>query len=329
MARAALPGYIRPSWPLFHVKHYPREVDTLSDPGSTGPTPRFRDYEDTNYRKAFWEGHGREYEDLAERIALRRLLPPTGDRIIDIGGGFGRLVDLYAGYREIVLMDYSRFQLQDALARLGDPRIIYVAANLYQMPFAPGAFDAAVMVRVLHHLSDVAAAFHAIDHILRPHAAFLLEYANKRHLKAILRYFAHRQKHNPFTLAPWEFAELNFDFHPAYIEQHLAAAGFRIERQLSLSHFRIAFLKRLLPARALTFVDACLQGPTAPLKLTPSMLVRSCATGRPTPHDQQSIFCCPHCGGALTNEPVALRCTVCGRRWNTLDGIYDFKDPIP
>ena len=43
------------------------------------------DYEGTSYRARFWEGQGREYEDLAERIALRRLLPPTGHRLLELG----------------------------------------------------------------------------------------------------------------------------------------------------------------------------------------------------------------------------------------------------
>ena len=47
------------------------------------------DYEGTSYRARFWEGQGREYEDLAERIALRRLLPPEGDRLLELGAAFG------------------------------------------------------------------------------------------------------------------------------------------------------------------------------------------------------------------------------------------------
>nr|HID13463.1 hypothetical protein [Anaerolineae bacterium] len=52
------------------------------------------DYEGSAYRTEFW-GQGREYEDAVERIALQRLLPPSGRRIIEIGAGFGRLADLY------------------------------------------------------------------------------------------------------------------------------------------------------------------------------------------------------------------------------------------
>jgi len=293
------------------------------------PQPRFCDYEGSNYRTAFWEGRGREYEDLVERIALRRLLPPVGERIIDIGGGFGRLVDLYRGYKEIVLMDYSRSLLEEAQQRLGTDSITYVAANLYEMPFVAGAFHAAVMVRVLHHLSDVPGALQAIHRILQPGSPFILEYANKRHLKAIIRYLLRRQQHNPFQHDPWEFAELHFNFHPTYIERCLTDAGFHIERQLCVSHFRIPFLKRLVPAPILAKVDGWLQQPTAWLKLTPSIFVYTRALGEEAAPPSSSIFCCPRCGNSsLTQETTTLHCTVCGARWSMAGGIYDFRQPL-
>ena len=37
----------------------------------------------------------------------------------EIGAGFGRLADLYLGYEQIVLMDYSRTLLLDAVQRVG------------------------------------------------------------------------------------------------------------------------------------------------------------------------------------------------------------------
>jgi SAM-dependent methyltransferase len=301
----------------------------VNPPHSRERTPRFCDYEGSDYRTAFWEGQGREYEHLAEGIALQKLLPPAGERLIDIGGGFGRLVELYKGYQEIVLLDYSTTQLSDARSRLGDARIIYVAANLYQMPFAANAFDAAVMVRVLHHLSDVPGAFLAIHGILRPGATFVLEYANKRHLKALLRHFLRRQGPDPFALEPWEFVELNFNFHPAYVEESLQAACFRIKRQLSVSHFRVGFLKRVVPAWLLATVDGWLQEPTARFKLTPSMFVQAHASGISTAACADYIFRCPRCGSSdLTQGSTALTCRGCGRRWATADGIYDFREPL-
>ncbi len=301
----------------------------MEAPNSRKHTPRFCDYEGSDYRTAFWEGQGREYEHLAEIIALRKLLPPAGERLIDIGGGFGRTAELYKGYQEIVLLDYSRTQLSDARSRLGDARITYVAASLYQMPFVANAFDTAVMVRVLHHLSDVPCAFSAIHDILCPGATFVLEYANKRHLKALLRYFLRRSGPNPFAVEPWEFVELNFNFHPTYVKESLEAACFQIKRQLSVSHFRVGFLKRTIPARLLATVDGWLQEPTARLGLTPSIFVQAHASGISAMASADCIFRCPSCGSCdLRQGSTALTCRGCGRRWGTADGIYDFREPL-
>ena len=82
-------------------------------------------------------------------------------------------------------------------------------------------------MRVLHHLSDVPAALRAIAKALRPGGTYVLEYANKRNLKAIARYLSRRQSWSPFDAEPYEFTKLNFDFHPAWMARELAQAGFR------------------------------------------------------------------------------------------------------
>ncbi len=162
--------------------------------------PRIMDYEGSTYRSDFWEGQGRDYEDRVERVALRRLLPGEGKRLLEIGAGFGRLTDEYAGFEQVVLLDYSLSHLQDAQARLGSsPRFVYVAADVYKMPFLPGVFDAVTMVRVLHHMADVPAAFAQVRKVIVKDGSFILEYANKRNFKALMRYFAGRQTWSPLT----------------------------------------------------------------------------------------------------------------------------------
>ncbi len=302
----------------------------MSDVHGDRESPRFCDYEGSDYRTAFWEGKRREYEDLAERHAITRLLPSTGERIVDIGGGFGRLLDLYEGYHQVVLMDYSMTQLRDAQRLHGSERVLCVAANLYEAPFVTSAFDAAVMVRVIHHLSDVGAAFEAISDMLRPQGGLILEYANKRNIKAILRYLLGRQAHNPFSYQPWEFAELNFDYHPSYIEQHLHNAKLYPKRQLSVSHFRIGCLKRCVSPSVLAAIDGWLQQPAAPLKLTPSMFVQAVSLRAGTVKVSDRLFRCPRCGAEeLIERSDRLICRQCQARWGIVDGIYDFREPLP
>lgn len=291
------------------------------------PRPPICDYEASSYRTDFWQGQGREYEDAVERVALRRLLPPTGERLVDIGAGFGRLADLYAGYRQVVLVDYAQSQLEYARQQLGDERFIYVAADLYRLPLATGAVDAAVMVRVLHHIADVPAAMGQLARILTPQGALVLEFANKRHLKNIARYLLRRGV-NPFAREPYEFADLHFDFHPAWVQARLREAGLQVEARRSVSLLRAGFLKRRLPTRWLVALDAALQRPTAALTPAPSVFVRARRPGPPgvAPVARQQLFRCPDCAHEpLIEEADAVFCPQCQRRWPIVNGVYVFK----
>ena len=217
-------------------------------------TPPVCDYEGSDYRTRFWENQGRDYEDQVERVALRQLMPPAGDTLIEIGAGFGRLADEYAGYERVVLFDYSRSLLREAQAHLGDdPRFIYVAGNWYEMPFVAGLFDTLVQIRTLHHAADVPALFVQLARIAKPGGDYILEFANKHNLKAIFRYLSKRQEWSPFAPEPVEFVALNFDFHPRWIQDRLQEAGFYPGEIRTVSHFRLGSLKDKLPTGSADF----------------------------------------------------------------------------
>lgn len=289
--------------------------------------PQICDYEGSNYRTEFWEGKGRSYEDRVERIALRRLLPPSGRRLLEIGAGFGRLTGEYAGFGQVILLDYSFSQLQYARERYGDSRFIYVAGDVYHLPFRAGIFDAATMIRVVHHMADVKAALAQVRRILAPKGVFVLEFANKRNIKAMLRYALRKQSWSPYTLAPVEFVELNFDFHPAYIAQALREANFTLEERVPVSFFRLGVLKDTLPTQVIVGLDAALQ--YTGLHYTPSIFTRSSATGStPDQRTARSLFICPQSGGELVRDGDTLYCEESGLRYAIRDGIYDFKAPV-
>lgn len=289
--------------------------------------PPVCDYEGSTYRTDFWEGRGRDYEDRTERIAVRRLLPPHGRRIVHLGAGFGRMTTELGGYDQVVVLDYSRTMLREAQAFLGTgDRFVFVAADIYHLPLADGSCDAALMERVIHHMADVPAALRQIRACLAPGAAFVLEYASKRHLKAMLRYGLRRQSWSPFDLAPVEFVKLNFDFHPAYMARCLHEAGFVTRRRLALSYLRIGLLKRVAPVGLLVALDRLLQptGQIAPF--SPSVFTLNHAAGSmPLAALDGPLFKCPACAGSLQREGDRLVCAA-GHAWAVRDGIYDFKE---
>ncbi|MBW8010668.1 MAG: class I SAM-dependent methyltransferase [Chloroflexi bacterium] len=292
--------------------------------------PPVCDYEGSDYQAAFWDAGERAYENRVEGIALKRLLPKNGELLLEIGAGAGRNTPRYGGYKKVVLLDFSRTQLKQARDRLGaNERYTYVAADVYRLPFVPGLFDAATMIRVLHHMADAPQALRQIREVLRPQAAFILEYANKLNLKAIFRYLLRRQDWSPFTHEAVEFAKLNFDFHPAAIRNWLKAEGFSPPRQLTVSHFRISLLKRLVPLSLLVAMDSLFQWTGSLWQLTPSVFVKAQAVGETPLAEPGTFFRCPECGHNLPDKREEdLECAGCSRRWGFQDGIYDFKEPL-
>jgi SAM-dependent methyltransferase len=293
--------------------------------------PRVCDYEGSSYPSDFWLGQGREYEDLAERIALRHLLPRAGQRLLDIGAGFGRLSEFYSGYQQVVLLDYSTSLLRQAQARLGqEGEFVYVAASFYELPFVDQAFDTVMMVRVMHHVEEVGRLLGEVARALRGQGTYLLEFASKRHLKAVLRYVLRRQVWNPFDLSPYEFVEMNFNFHPAWMRERLAEVGFHVKHCRTVSHFRLPLLKRLVPAPTLALLDGFCQPTGAWWQWTPSLFVQCVLDQQPEDLPSQTLFRCPVCG-CVDLHPVsgALHCARCERRWAIEDGIYNFKAPLP
>jgi len=296
-----------------------------------GPSPAICDYEGSTYRTDFWEGKGRDYEDAVERIALRALLPPAGQRYVDFGAGFGRLIDEARRYDQVVLVDYSRTMLQDAQSRLGrSDRYVYVAADVYRLPFAANSFDVAIMCRVIHHLADVPAALRQIRNSLTPGATFVLEFANKLNLKAMTRYLLRRQSWSPYAREPVEFVKLNFDFHPAYIQDTLRQVGFVPRRRRAVSWLRLGLFKSAMPLRMMVALDRLLQPIGDILPISPSVFVENKTPGERAPVvATDAMFKCPACGaGNLRRDGAVLICPTNGERWAIHDGIYDFKEPL-
>ena len=299
----------------------------------TKNTPPVCDYEGSDYQSSFWDQGGREYEDRTEAIALKRLLPESGHLMLELGAGAGRNTPRYAGYERVVLLDYSTTQLGQAQERLGrSERYIFVAADVYRLPFVDGLFDGATMIRTLHHMADAPKALEQVRKVLSPGGTFILEFASKLNLKAMLRYWLGKQEWSPFTPEPVEFVELNFDFHPKTVRAWLGEIGFHIDKTLTVSHFRMGLLKRTVPTGILVALDSLAQW-TGPLwQLTPSVFVRVSLGGERSGSVSDEViqwFKCPECGSSLLEDHADhLQCPSCGNHWAFRDGIYDFREPL-
>jgi hypothetical protein len=204
------------------------------------------------------------------------------------------------------------------------------------MPFVDNLFDTLTMVRVMHHLADVPTALTELQRIINPQGTAIIEHASKFHYKSLLRWVLRRQDWNPADPEPVEFVELNFDFHPAWMREQFKNAGFQIQNTRTVSHYRLDFLKRIIPTNWLVTLDSWAQPTGNWWQLTPSIFLQA----QPQKSSDDSVagfFRCPEChcvdlehqeSPPDFKEGNLLVCQKCQRRWTVKNGIYDFKTPL-
>ena len=291
-----------------------------------GSTPPVCSYEGSDYQSQFWDNANRRYEDAVETVAIDRLFNQGGQLLLELGAGAGRLTQRYNGWERIVLLDYSRTQLLQARERLGDSdNFIYVAADIYKLPFVNGLFDGATMIRTLHHMADAPQTLQSVRRVLAQDSLFLLEFANKRNLKSIFRWLLRKQAWSPFSPEQVEFVELNYNFHPKTILATLQQSGFSPLESLGVSLFRSDWFKNHVTHERLVQWDARFQN-KGPFKgLTPSIFTVNRAVGLSETPAQGSFFSCPICATSLPETKANQVCPGCSHEWQYAQGIYEFR----
>lgn len=233
---------------------------------------------DLSYRDAFWPVRG--YEDRCDRIALRALLPRSGGSLLDLGAGFGRLVDEYSGFGSVSLVDASPVMVEAARERVAtDSRCTVILANSSHLPMKDASVDAVVSVRLLVHLHDPEAAFRECARVLKAGGSLIVEFPNRRHMLARLRFLFRRQAWSPTDRHPHEYVPGHFAHHPMTIEQQLRIAGLQPAARRSVSLFRTGWLTNHAPVAILAGIERPLQGLLGRLGPGPSMYVRAVKSG--------------------------------------------------
>lgn len=233
------------------------------------------DYNGYDYKKIFWEDADRKYEDMADRLAIRRLLPKQMDTFVDIAGGYGRLADEYLDRAKVAtLFDYSETELAQAHDLYGD-KIHTQPGDIYSLPFADDSFDALMMIRATHHFDDMQKVSDELYRILKPGGVAVIEVANKKTLPKMFRYWFKKSDVNPFSLEPAHLRDLNeqgfYNYHPKYIESIFKKSGFKIDEVLSVSNFRSTKLKKLFGTKNLVRMEKSAQKLLAPIRFAPSI----------------------------------------------------------
>ncbi len=226
----------------------------------------------------YWEG--RDYENQAEIIAIKRLL--QGRRFhhaVDIGGGYGRLCVLLAEYADkVTLAEPSQQQLDIAKDYLKDhPRVDRKLMQVEDLQFKDGSVDLFTMIRVMHHLPDPKKPFAELARALTDDGYIILEMANYTHFRNRFKHALKGKKlpDEPVDIRSAEHRkedEIPFVNHnPMTVIKQLAHAGLKVEKTLSVSNLRSPGLKKVMPHSLMISIEKALQQPLAGSHFGPSI----------------------------------------------------------
>jgi len=235
-------------------------------------------YNDLTFNYAqYWTG--RDYEHQAEVAALRRLIGGRRyGRAIDVGGGYGRLsVVLTEFAKSVTLLDPSTQQLDLSTQIFPGHLFDRQQADAARLPFPDASIDLVIMVRVMHHLPDPVRELAEISRVLRPGGQAVIEVANSVHaarrIGAMLRF--RRIPATPFDVRSEDSRQRGtapfVNHHPRTVTGQFADVGLRVDRTLSVSNFRHALAKAVIPQRALLAVERAAQRPLSTFAFGPSM----------------------------------------------------------
>ncbi|HUC89207.1 MAG TPA: class I SAM-dependent methyltransferase [Patescibacteria group bacterium] len=232
-----------------------------------------------NYQK-YWEG--REYENAAEEIAIKRLIGKHHfDHAADVGGGYGRLCVLLEKYSDkVTLAEASQQQLDLAKGFLQDhPKVERKLMQADDLKFEDGSLDLLIMIRVMHYLPDPSPEFEEISRVLAPDGYAIIEVANYIHARNRIKYLLQGK---PLPTEPVDIrseaskqrGESVFVNHnPRTVIKQLAHAGLKVEQVLSVSNLRSPGLKKIVPRKAMLAVEGILQPALASSYFGPSIFM--------------------------------------------------------
>ncbi len=242
-------------------------------------------YDNYDY-PSYW--NGRDYEHISEFLAIKNLLTkvPKVQKSIEIGAGYGRLLPSYQfRVKKALLTDPSSKLIGRAREKYkNNKRVEFMQSGIENLgnKKRTSSFDLCIMVRVLHHITDIEKAFNVVSHLLKSKGYFILEFPNKNHLKASLKKMMKGDFTYPISIFPIDIRSKKhvkkktlpfINYHPDQIYEKLDLAGFDVVEMRSVSNIRSSFLKRVFPLHFLLDIEKMLQIPLSKISFGPSCFV--------------------------------------------------------
>jgi ubiquinone/menaquinone biosynthesis C-methylase UbiE len=298
--------------------------------------PVVSDYSGFDFQ-ALWKGRDRVTE--VERSLLSRSLEGLDPRrLLELGTGFGRLLGcLTAVGQEVVALDFNAEGL--ASARRGvaaRPPALWVAANLYHLPFTDGAFTGASMIRVYHHLGDPGAALTEIHRVLRSGSRLIVSYTPKPSVGTLVNDVQRAlqpRNEQPFRSATFSRApsdEFTGEAFPVIVSTRARfadcarSAGFEVESDWGTGFEEYRLLRRFPSDFFARTTETFGSARGFPVRF--ARLRRRESSDPPLP-EVDRILACPRCrtGLGLSTEGERIRCPTCAFEGNCRDGVVDLR----
>jgi len=239
---------------------------------------------DTFDYPSYWIG--REYEHKSEVFALKQFLAKIRQvkTILDVGTGFGRLVPFYSfRAKKLILTDPSSKLLK--LAREAfrfKKNLKFIHSSLENLPgrISKNSIDLIIVIRVIHHIKDIDAAFKIFGLLLKNRGYLILEFPNKSNWKASIRHFLKGDLTFPIDLATTNLSRRRkaktlpfLNFHPDRIDEIIREYGFEVVEKRSVSNIRSTLAKRIFSPDFLVYLDTLSQKTLSLINFGPSIFI--------------------------------------------------------
>jgi glycogen synthase len=161
-------------------------------------------------------------------------------RILDVGGGYGRLAGPLSARHDVVLSDVSPDMIEEALRRW--PSLEVVRADARSLPFEDESFDLVLAIDLVTHLPGLQEGINELARVVRPGGRVLLDTTNR----------------SPW----WPLAYPRYvGFRPMRLFRTMRAGGVLPEWRTLVRHDRPAEARAAIAAANLVVDDARRFGP--------------------------------------------------------------------
>lgn len=241
---------------------------------------------DTYDYLSYWLGRG--YEHKSEVFAIREFLSKIKKikTILEIGAGFGRLVHSYSfRAKKVIISDPSSKLLKIARETYKNKakyKFTHSSIENLSQKIKPKSIDLVILVRVLHHITDLDLAFTTLNRVLSDKGHLILEFPNKRNLKRTMKELFLGNFTYPIDIFPTDLRSRKsiknkflpfLNYHPDKIKELLDKYGFDLIESRSVSNMRSTPLKKIFSADSLLAFEKLFQKPFSFLYLGPSIFV--------------------------------------------------------